>query len=254
MEHQPDADHRRSRPHLGRWIAARPPAVGTLVALGLFAVASAGIELVHEQADRAIHAAQRHSLPSVTNASAFAAYERDVHVATGMAFAFAAVVSAGLGIGTCLWHGRRIERSREVHAMNERMERVTENVPGGVFICEEGPDVPGRLTFASRGLREVCAPSAPSAGQPHALLDMIHPDDRAIAGCALDCCRADQSTWRGEYRSVDGARWIEIRARPERRPDGSCHWHGFVADVTDRKHAEVALREAKARAERASRI
>jgi len=254
VEHEPHDDHGRSPRHLGRWIAARPAAVGTLVALGLFAVASAGIALVHAQADRAIHSAHRHSLPSVSNASAFAAYERDVHVATGVAFVFAAVVSVGLGIGTTLWHGRRIERSREVKAMNERMERVTENVPGGVFVFEEGVDCVGQLTFASRGLREVCAPCATAASQPHALLDMIHPDDRAIAGCALDCCRADQSTWRGEYRSIDAARWIEIRARPERQPDGSCHWHGFVADITDRKHAEVALREAKARAERASRI
>ncbi|MBM4099985.1 MAG: response regulator [Planctomycetes bacterium] len=175
-------------------------------------------------------------------------------MATEVAFVLSAVVSVGLGLGTAAWHCRRSERDRAARSMNERLERVTENVPGGVFIFEERTDGTGQFIFASGGLREVCAPCKVTGKLPQTILGMLYPGDRVIAGGAIYRHRAEASSWRGEYRSIDGARWLEIRARPEPLPDGSCHWHGFVADVTDRKHAEVTLREAKARAERASRI
>ena len=188
------------------------------------------------------------------SASTFVGYESDVHVAAGLAFAFSAVVSTGLGIGVSQWRSRRIERDREVRAAQMRLERATENVPGGVFIYAEGAGGIGRITFASRGFREICGTCASRAPAADAILQLLYPDDRADARQALQASRRDLSIWLGEYRSSDGERWMEIRAVPRIVEDGSIHWHGFVADVTARKHAEANLREAKARAEQASRI
>jgi diguanylate cyclase (GGDEF)-like protein len=38
-----------------------------------------------------------------------------------------------------------------------------------------------------------------------------------------------------------GLRWRQGDARPRRLPDGSTLWHGYISDVTDRKHIEAEL-------------
>ncbi|HEY7768105.1 PAS domain-containing sensor histidine kinase [Longimicrobium sp.] len=91
---------------------------------------------------------------------------------------------------------------------------------------------------------------------PDALMERVHPDDRARLGgeigAALDpAVRARVST---EYRVVhpDGAvRWLRIQGRVEFDGDGrgarATQGFGTVQDVTGRKEAEVALRESEAR-------
>ena len=47
--------------------------------------------------------------------------------------------------------------------------------------------------------------------------------------------------WHQEYRVLHpskGLIWVEGRATPQRRPDGSVLWHGFISDITARKHME----------------
>lgn len=187
-------------------------------------------------------------------AATFKSYEDDVHVAAGISFAFSAVVSTGIGIGVTQWRSRRIDRERAQRATQSLLSRATENVPGGVFIYTEGSDGLGRVTFASTGFRELCGACASRGPTRDAIIQLLLPDDRALATQALEASRKDLSVWQGEYRSSDGDRWLEVRALPRRMADGSLHWHGFVADATARKLAEAELREAKARAERASRI
>jgi diguanylate cyclase (GGDEF)-like protein len=51
--------------------------------------------------------------------------------------------------------------------------------------------------------------------------------------------------WVHEFRvnlPDQGARWREGNAQPERREDGSILWHGFIADITDRKIIDEQIR------------
>ena len=52
------------------------------------------------------------------------------------------------------------------------------------------------------------------------------------------------SPWRDEFR-VRHARlgeiWVEGHAVPQREPDGSILWDGFVQNITGRKQAEEKL-------------
>jgi PAS domain-containing protein len=41
--------------------------------------------------------------------------------------------------------------------------------------------------------------------------------------------------------------WRHIRSKPRRLDDGRLAWDGFSIDITDRKHAEAALRESEDR-------
>ena len=45
-----------------------------------------------------------------------------------------------------------------------------------------------------------------------------------------------------------GRRAVEAQGSPERLPDGSTTWHGYISDITDRKQADAALMNAQAAA------
>jgi signal transduction histidine kinase/CheY-like chemotaxis protein len=84
---------------------------------------------------------------------------------------------------------------------------------------------------------------------------MLHPDDRAAFLDSIVASAHLLRPWQHEYRIVrdDGSvRWLETRATPQRLRDGGTLWHGFSADVSDRKEAEL-LRRDKDAAERANR-
>jgi signal transduction histidine kinase/ActR/RegA family two-component response regulator len=54
--------------------------------------------------------------------------------------------------------------------------------------------------------------------------------------------------WRDVFRvrhPRKGEIWLEGHSVPRREPDGSTLWHGFVQDVTERKHLESQLRQAQ---------
>ncbi len=88
-------------------------------------------------------------------------------------------------------------------------------------------------------------------------LDIVHPDDRRRATGlwrdALHACTPFHAEFR--LRRRDGEwRHCEARGAPVLSPDGTVReWVGVNADVTERRHAEDAMREAKELAEGANR-
>ena len=75
------------------------------------------------------------------------------------------------------------------------------------------------------------------------LLAAVHPDDRARRLDVLDRTIKSGKDYSIEYRNVwpDGSHhWIDVRARPVRRPDGSIKsLVGVSSDITARKVAEI---------------
>jgi diguanylate cyclase (GGDEF)-like protein len=85
--------------------------------------------------------------------------------------------------------------------------------------------------------------AATSADMIDALIDVR---DLAAYRQSLEESAASLLPWHLEYRVKlprQGLRWRQGDARPQRLPDGSTLWHGFITDVTDRKHIEAELQE-----------
>ena len=81
---------------------------------------------------------------------------------------------------------------------------------------------------------------------PDGAIPYVHPDDKAIFMGMLDEHRAGKMT-EVEYRIIrddDEIRWLRSRSFPI-EPDGNSHYRmvGLVEDITERKHANEALRE-----------
>jgi PAS domain S-box-containing protein len=81
-------------------------------------------------------------------------------------------------------------------------------------------------------------------------ISLVHPDDRANFDAALRRALADRGTYLAEFRIVrpDGAtRWIREQGKVL-CDDGGPRWlAGASVDITDRKRAEQAVREANQR-------
>ncbi|WP_408515925.1 sensor domain-containing diguanylate cyclase [Paraburkholderia rhynchosiae] len=124
---------------------------------------------------------------------------------------------------------------------------LTDEVPGLVFQYRESVDGRGSFSYASDGIRDIYEVTpeqvAQSAGPIEALID---PRDLAAYRLSLLESAANLTPWRLEYRvrlPRQGLRWRHGDARPQRMPDGSTLWHGFITDSTERKRIEAELHE-----------
>jgi diguanylate cyclase (GGDEF)-like protein/PAS domain S-box-containing protein len=133
----------------------------------------------------------------------------------------------------------------EAAAIERRLQRVAERVPGVVFQFRLYDD--GRFTFpyASEASVEIYGITPEVALEDaRRVFERVHPDDRAALRLSIDTSARDLSPWQQEYRVPDnrgGWRWVLGNATPEREED-SVIWSGFVTDVTERRRAEETIR------------
>ncbi|GLU33228.1 PAS domain-containing protein [Trinickia caryophylli] len=123
-----------------------------------------------------------------------------------------------------------------------RLCKLADVGPGVIGDYLLSPD--GRVTMpsASKRLEEITGWCAEAMRRDaSAALDTIHPDDFERHVASIQVSARELSAWHNEFRvrhPEKGYVWIEGRSIPEREPDGSIRWYGFLHDVTERKHAE----------------
>jgi PAS domain S-box-containing protein len=158
--------------------------------------------------------------------------------------------------GTARDVSAQIAAEREAQQQHELLAKLSSQVPGVIFQYRLDPQGEGHYLYASDGVRELfgleCRARRLDPGLPFRLL---HPDE--VPGFHESILDAAErlKPWTREYRIVrkDGQhRWLDTRATPERLADGSTLFHGFTADITERKQAELALLDSQLRWERAA--
>jgi PAS domain S-box-containing protein len=90
-----------------------------------------------------------------------------------------------------------------------------------------------------------------------AFVEMVHADDRAAFQDALDRAMRDRRRFQHEYRVVllDGSiKHLYIVGRPDVAGSGELEYVGVVMDITERRRAEEALRDAQAELARVARL
>jgi PAS domain S-box-containing protein len=145
-------------------------------------------------------------------------------------------------------------RTRELAESESRLRQLTERM-NDVFWMSDPRD--GRMIYISSAYQTVFGRSTRSRYErPDSFLDLVHPHDRDRVKAALQrqARGADTSE---EYRIVrpDGTvRWIWDRGFPIADAAGNIYRvAGLAEDITDRKQAEVELKQAKTTAELANR-
>ena len=137
----------------------------------------------------------------------------------------------------------------ERRQLQDRLTRIATTVPGVLYSFRLMPDGAVRFPYASEAFAGIIG-LEPDAFVDDAgpVFERIHPDDIERVRHSIAESAATLAPWRQEFRfmHVKGHEiWIEAHSVPERDPDGGTTWHGYLHDVTERKHAEMALRDAQ---------
>jgi|GEM_PF-348837 len=147
--------------------------------------------------------------------------------------------------------GERIRVSAGLEEALDRLHKIADRVPGMVYQYRLRPDESSCFPFASEGIQGIYRVSPGQVAEDAAaVLSRIHPDDQEQVIASIRASARDLTLWRQQYRvrfEDETVRWLSGNAFPQREPDGSVLWHGFISDITDRKLAEEELQESQNR-------
>lgn len=131
----------------------------------------------------------------------------------------------------------------------DHLRKVASLVPGIVYQCRVRPDGTACIPFASEAIREIYRVSPEEVRDDASkVFACIHPEDMQEVTDSIQVSAQEGSTWKCQYRVKfdDGTvRFHYGTAVPQKEEDGSVLWHGFIADVTDRKRLEAQLHQSQ---------
>ncbi|HEY9618426.1 MAG TPA: diguanylate cyclase [Microcoleaceae cyanobacterium] len=126
-----------------------------------------------------------------------------------------------------------------------KFRRLTENVPGVIYryrFCADGTDGFIYLSPQFQDLFEL-DPNA-ILTDPTSLWQMMPAEDLQLMQQTTQQSRQTLQPWSLEYRiftSSGTLKWVHAFSAPEMQPNGDVIWDGVVVDITDRKRVEQLL-------------
>ncbi len=129
----------------------------------------------------------------------------------------------------------------------ENLAVIAANVPGMIFQWRLNTDGQPQYLYVSPGARDLYGVSPEELmGDERSMSDfLVNPEENTLDRAAMLHSAATLTPWHTEHRLITSEgelRWLEAHAMPQRNPDGSTTWTGYVNDVTRRKLAEQELR------------
>lgn len=152
------------------------------------------------------------------------------------------------------WCSSLLEQAAAQHqreALLQRFHKLTQHLPGMVYQYQVNQSGHGWFPYASEGIANIYDMTPEQAAldaQP--AIDLIHPDDLPMVQEDIRRSSIERNEWRSEYRvrhSRLGEIWVAGYASPEPLENGDLVWHGFIADISERKQIEQRLNEERAR-------
>ena len=131
--------------------------------------------------------------------------------------------------------------------LQARSEKVGLVVSGCLYQIRRRPDRSYSVPYASSGIKALSGIAPEDAMQNYSMLtSLVHPDDLPAVLASFDESARTMAPRQSEYRIKTAAgieKWIFGRSVPEREPDGSILWNGFLTDITDRKRSEQRIHD-----------
>jgi len=143
-----------------------------------------------------------------------------------------------------LYHQQQVVSENLLH-QQQRLEKLSQNVPGMIYQYQLWPDGRSAFPYASNGIRTIYG-VAPEDVRDDAspVFAVLHPDDFEQVRLSIEKSASTLTPWHAVYRVTLPAGktfWVEGEATPERMSDGSVIWHGYVRDISERKQTEEEL-------------
>jgi diguanylate cyclase (GGDEF)-like protein len=129
--------------------------------------------------------------------------------------------------------------------LQARSEKVAAVVSGCLYQIRRKPDGSHSTPYASNGIKNLSEITPEEAMRDFsAVTSLVHPDDLPAVMASFDESARTMTPRQSEYRirTASGVeKWVFGRSVPEREPDGSILWNGFLTDITDRKRSEERI-------------
>ena len=131
--------------------------------------------------------------------------------------------------------------------LQDRYNKIASIVSACLYQHRLTPDGTAGMPYASVGLQHIFGvPPEAVAKDASILAERIHPDDLDRIKATLGYSSETLTVWQCEYRVCipgEKTKWVLAHAVPEREPDGSTLWHGYIMDVSERKQSEAKIYE-----------
>ncbi|AFZ46012.1 multi-sensor hybrid histidine kinase [Cyanobacterium stanieri PCC 7202] len=152
--------------------------------------------------------------------------------------------------GDIVWTGLIIDITDRIN-LQSRLEKIAANIPGMIYQYTLRADGTSHCPYMSRGITDLFGlqpEDVKESADP--IFELIHPDDtQKLIDSILESADS-MNTWVCEYRICPQNNkmiWVLGYATPQKELDGSTTWYGYVANISDRKEAEEALKESEER-------
>lgn len=125
--------------------------------------------------------------------------------------------------------------------LEDRIEKLSSNLPGGLFQLQRSPEGEFTVPYVSRGFMDIMGLESNFIGNPSSYLKRIHPDHKGRYLQTLTQSIEQMTGWAVEFKIERPGGydcWMGIIATPEKLDDGSVILHGHINNISERKEAE----------------
>jgi len=131
--------------------------------------------------------------------------------------------------------------------LSTRLEKLSEHIPGFIFQYYMDADGHSWLPYASKGIKETYGIEPEQVhGNTLPMFELLHAEDIEQFTSSLEESGKKLTPWNAQYRICHpqkGYIWLEGHATPERLFGGEVRWHGYIWDITERRHSEDRIRK-----------
>lgn len=126
------------------------------------------------------------------------------------------------------------------------IDEIANNIPSIIFQFRLRADGTSHFPYINTRVRSFGVNEEDVKKNSEAVFAKIHSDDYADVQKSIMQSAESLAPWNMQFRlwSSDGQyRWHETKSIPERKPDGSILWHGYMHDVQEMKDIEEKIRQ-----------
>lgn len=161
--------------------------------------------------------------------------------------------------GSIVWYGlfqdvtEERQQTKALRQSQELLQKLTNRIPGAVYLIEQKPDGQLNFSFISEGIKKMHPNLNPDeiTRDFRAGLDVLYPPDVIHFLQHIERAKRLREEVDVTYRVLreDGEiRWHRANALPEVKPGEKIYWYGVFQDITEQKRREEELRKLAAAA------
>ena len=138
----------------------------------------------------------------------------------------------------------------ELGLIEARFRAIVSNTPGLAYQFRLMPDRTMAFPYLSDACHAVLGISPEHLhADPGQFMELILPDDRASYLASMQASADGNRSWNWDGRlwieEWKDIKWINLRAMPRMRPDGSIQWEGIMTNITQSKLEQTEIKRSR---------